>query len=739
MIYLLPEGFPFLPALLCALVASFSRLFQGKARKRILLAGLGLMLGFLWSGCYGLIFRTPAHSLANQVCICTLEVKEFPRETTYGASLVATLQTDKGLNPTVYLYASTEALTLHPGDHISATVKLSRSDLRRGESYDYYQSRGIYLIGNIQGDFTLLEDSSSGSPQYWPQRAAKALKDAIQALFPADLSGFFTALLTGDKSFLPDGLYAAFRRSGVAHIVAVSGLHLSFLSGLFSLLIRRRNGFTIGFQIFILFFFAAMTGNSYSSLRAAFMASTLLIAPLVGRENDPLTALSTALFLLLFLCPYSAASIGLQLSFSALLGIILLTEKLNTRLLSVIPMKKASGLSLLHKARIFLAGTLAASLGAMLFTIPIVAIHYRSVSLVALLTNLLTLWAVSAAFTLGLLAALLWTILPHIGGLLAWCAIWPARWVIIVTQGISRWPFAALSILSGYLILWFVIAYGVILLWLFGNVRVRPWIPGATLFLTLCVALFVQAHPFRAGNLTVTVLDVGQGSATLLYSKGHAVLVDCGGNKDNAGDIAADLLQSLGLSKLDALILTHYDSDHTNGVSELMERLQVPQIFLPDVAAGSESRSQILALCEKHSCNVELLYSEDFNLCFGEAKISIYTPMGNASSNLAGLSVLCTAGEFDLLITGDMDAAIERRLIKYKPLPDIELLVVGHHGSKNACSTELLEHIQPEMAVISVGYNTYGHPADQTLARLVSANCAIYRTDLMGTLTFRVD
>lgn len=697
------------------------------------------MLGFLWSGCYGFIFRTPAHALAGQTHTYTLEVKEFPRETTYGASIVTILQTDECLRHTVYLYAGTDALTLQPGDRFTATVKLSRSDLRRGENYDYHQSRGIYLIGNVQGDFTLLVRPSTISPQYWPQWAAKAIKESIQALFPEDLSGFFTALLTGDKSFLPNGLYAALRRSGVAHIVAVSGLHLSFLSGLLSLLIRRRNGFTVVFQILVLFFFAAMAGNSYSSLRAAFMASALIIAPLAGRENDSFTTLSAALLVLLILCPYSVTSISLQLSFAALLGIILLTEKLSDSLLSVFPTQKFSGKSLLYRFRVLLFGTVAASLGAMLYTLPLVAIHYRSVSLVALLTNLLTLLAVSAAFVLGLFAAFLGTILPAAGGFIAWWAAWPAKWVLWVTRGISRWPFASLPLLSGYLILWFIIAYGIFLLWLFSSGRVRPWIPSATLFLTLCIALFVQAYPFHTGQLTVTVFDVGQGSATLLYSKGHAVLVDCGGNKDNAGDIVADLLQSLGLSQLDALILTHYDSDHTNGVSELMERLQISRVFLPDVAADSESRSQMLTLCKKHSCNVDLLYRKDSNLCFGEATANIYIPMGNASSNLAGLSVLCSAGDFDLLITGDMDAVTERRLIKYKEIPDIELLVVGHHGSKSACSSELLERTRPEMAVISVGYNSYGHPADQTLARLVSVNCAIYRTDLMGSLTFRIN
>ncbi|MDE6108281.1 MAG: DNA internalization-related competence protein ComEC/Rec2 [Oscillospiraceae bacterium] len=667
-----------------------------------------------------------------------MEVKEFPRETMYGTSLIVKLKLDHAPDPEVCLYAGPEALELQPGDTVSASVKLSRSDFRRGESYDYYQSLGIYLTGNVQGELSLLTRPAHMPFRYWPQLAAKSVKNTIRLLFPLDLSGFFTALLMGDKSFLPDGLYAALRRSGAAHIVAVSGLHISFLSGLFSALFRRKNRFTALLHILVLFFFVAMTGNSYSSLRAAFMASAVLLAPLAGREDDRLTTLFAALFVLLVLCPYSASSIGLQLSFAALLGIILITDEINGRLQAILPNWTHPLGVVSRKALRFLFSTLSVTLGATLFTLPLVAIHYRSVSLVAPLTNLVILWAVSLAFVFGLLGALSGTILPFAGWALARLAAWPARWVIWVARGISHWPFASLSLLSGYLILWFIVAYGTFALWLLSGGRVRFWIPGITLTLTLCAALLVQAYPTLTSRLTVTVLDVGQGSATLLYSKGHAVLVDCGGNKDNAGDIAADQIQSLGLSNLDALILTHYDSDHSNGVSELMERLTVSRVILPNVDINSVSRQNILALCQAHSCDVSMLYTEDFSTTMGDTELNIYIPMGSTTSNTVGLSVLCSAGSFDLLITGDMDAVTERRLMKYKALPDIELLLVGHHGSKNATSWELLESTRPEMAVISVGYNPYGHPSNQTMARLAAAGCEIYRTDWMGNVTFHI-
>ena len=123
----------------------------------------------------------------------------------------------------------------------------------------------------------------------------------------------------------------------------------------------------------------------------------------------------------------------------------------------------------------------------------------------------------------------------------------------------------------------------------------------------------------------------------------------------------------------------------------------------------------------------------------GETTLRVFPPLGTGGSNEEGLSVLGSAGEFDVLVTGDMNAAVERRLVKYGNLPETELLVVGHHGSGYSTSEELLQTIQPQWAVISVGYNTYGHPAEETLARLAQYGCDIYRTDWSGTVTITAE
>ncbi len=234
----------------------------------------------------------------------------------------------------------------------------------------------------------------------------------------------------------------------------------------------------------------------------------------------------------------------------------------------------------------------------------------------------------------------------------------------------------------------------------------------------------------------MTVLDVGQGQSVVVSSGNGTAVVDCGSSSGKAaGDIVTQYLQSRGRTSIDLLILTHFHSDHVSGVIELLERTHVSAIVIPAPSIDESTISgEILELAsDKGIAVVEV--NDDLLVSLNDAVITLYAPVGDEDENERGLSILCSENGFDALITGDMNAENERGLLDAAQLPDIELLVVGHHGSKYSTSDELLHTVSPETAIISVGYNTYGHPSQETLQKLALNGIMVYRTDEDGSVT----
>lgn len=487
------------------------------------------------------------------------------------------------------------------------------------------------------------------------------------------------------------------------------------------------------------FAFMAMTGFSPSVVRAGVMEILVLLAPALGREGDTLTALAFSLLLLLGQNPYAAMDVGLQLSYLSVAGILTLTGRMNAWLWERLGLQRGKGhiRQAANGAGRFFTGCVTMGLGAAVFTTPLTVWYFGAVSLAAPIANLLTLWAVTGLFLLGLPAAALGAVWLPAGRLLALCAQPLISYLLALVPVLSRFPFAAVPAGdNSYLLIWLFFAYGVLFICLFrGGDVLRPAIALCGCALTLAAALWLNAASLDGNMLTVSVLNVGQGQSVLFTSAGNSALIDCGGTGlYNPGDTAADRIQSMGRNRLELFVLTHFHADHANGAAELLRRLDVAVLAVPDVEPDNPVRASLLELARERGTKV-LFIHDDRMVSIGKAALRLYAPLGAGGGNEEGLSVLASCGEFDVLITGDMNAVVEHRLVKYGGLPDIELLVAGHHGSAAAVSEELLRAVRPEYAVISVGYNTYGHPAPETLERLAAAGCSVYRTDWQGTVT----
>ena len=299
---------------------------------------------------------------------------------------------------------------------------------------------------------------------------------------------------------------------------------------------------------------------------------------------------------------------------------------------------------------------------------------------------------------------------------------------------ISNIPVSSVYTSSIYIVAW--LAFGYIIVAVFLKSRKKhPLILSFCLLIGLIGALVCSWIEPRLDAYRFTALDVGQGQCLLLQSEGKYYMVDCGGDSGNtAADKASQLLFSQGIFQLDGVIVTHYDVDHAGGIVQILDRVGTDKIYLPLLEDESGVRDTIVQKFPDSICWVE----EELNIHLPNGELTIYPSFVPYDDNESSLCVLFQPENCDILITGDRSKEGEMELLMRADLPDLDILVSGHHGSHNATSWQLLNVTRPEIVVISVGENnSYGHPSEETLERLMLFGCDIYRTDTQGTIIFR--
>ena len=514
-------------------------------------------------------------------------------------------------------------------------------------------------------------------------------------------------------------------------------MHVGFLITALGLIVRsKRRAAILGVPLVI--FFMAMIGFRPSVTRAGIMMCMLLLAPLLRRENDPPTSLAAAGLLLLLINPRAIAGAGFQLSFAAMAGLLFCSRRVYAWLLPESP-ETAGKRTFPLAIRRGICSVAAASAGAMIFTTPIAAWRFGFVPLYSIFTNLLCLWAMSLAFVLGYGVCILGLLRPAWGAAAGRVVAWLPRYTIFIVRRIAKMPYAALLMGTAAARWWLISVYLLFGAAYFLRRKGQPFRPLPPLLASLAGLVLVLwlGFPRLPGEIELAAIDVGQGQSFAALTKNAAVLIDCGsiGSADNAGDAAADYLNSYRRRRVDLLVLTHFHADHANGVSRLMHRVDVARLAYPTDCEQNVYMDQILALCAAQG--VELLpISVNTTITIDGLELDLFAPLGSDEINEHGLLVRGDWGDFEFLITGDAGAEVERALCAETELGDMELLVVGHHGSRYSTCDELLEDITPETAFISVGAgNDYGHPTAEVLRRLADHGIQVFRTDLDGTIS----
>lgn len=721
------------------LLLALAWLFAARKQKyfrRGLLILLPLVVSLAYFAGYDHLVRQPIEDRCGAASDFTATVCDWPQATERGARV--TVELEGYHRARAVLYGEAELLAARPGDTVTGTAQWQSAAHFDSDDVTHFNARGVYALLYGREDVRL--SAGDGDALRWlPQRAGKAFREKVAAIWDDPrVSGFLTAELTGDKSAMDDGDYLAMQETGLAHLFAVSGLHCAFLVTLLALLISRRQRLLCAVTIPLLLFYMVMVGMSPSVVRACIMQIFLLIAPLFRRGSDPLTSLAAALLVILLCNPFAAASVSLQLSFSATLGMVLLSPRLYKLLTGWYKGKCRP----LRAALCFVAANLSATLSAVVFTAPLTAWYFRIFVLVAPLSSLLAVpaagWSFMAAFVTVLLG-FVWLPLASLLGWISWALV---RYILWIANGMMSWRYHAVYFTNPYLIYWLLFLYAAFIGCAATPDGKRKYLLASALsVLTLTAAIWVNRQDYQYGVLTALTLDVGQGESVILTSGGETALVDCGSSNSykDPGGLAADTLHSMGVRELSAVVVTHYHADHTNGLYEVLRRIPVQTIYLPDIEDEYGVRERLVSLAEEKGAQVTYVTKETADT-LGDTVLTIYPPVQSGGDlNELGLTALASAGDFDLLITGDMSGSTEKKLVETYALPDIEVLVVSHHGSRYSSNIRFLKSVTPEAAVISVGDNNYGHPSEETLQRLLAIGADIWRTDQQGTIRITVN
>lgn len=650
----------------------------------------------------------------------------------------------------------------------------------------YYKSQGIFyrMTGNDISDIGM---GSIGRFEYMGYGLRQCLYDfkvrlerVYDKLLNEKDAGFIKAMVLGNKSGMDKDRKSLFQKNGIAHILAISGMHLSILSGIL-MWIFKRAGFHrkpgCVLSLFILLCYGIMTGEGISTLRAFLMSGMSVLAILTGRSYDMPTAASLSAIVILFRSPLCLTQPGFLLSYGAIFGIAVLyttyTEQTeirwdrsgrrNIKWSARIPYRWRG---FINSLSVKAGDSLVFSFFIQVSLLPVMLFCYHEVFLGGIILNLLVIPLLPFLFVCGILGGILGMFLSPAGKFF----LLFVHIIFMIYEKGCRLLMEAdrLYLTTGEpSVLQFMFYALVVFLFLFiCRLLKKKW---TVAFLLFTFVLFV---PLSGGDCWITFLDVGQGDCIVMGAgRNEICLVDGGSSsvKDVGTYRILPFLKYKGVSRIDYWFVTHGDEDHYSGVLELlemqkMEHLKIKTLVLPSLDYEDEGLKELEEAAVLNGTKVfrirpgqRIEGSYSLSCIYPESENSKHPGEGKtAGSGICGKNEPVESGTVDKnsnslvlywdcksisgIFTGDMDISGENELCSAGRIKDVTFLKVGHHGSRGSTGEGFLKALSPEISIISCGKkNRYGHPHEELLERLKEIGTEIFRTDEAGAVMVETD
>ncbi len=539
-----------------------------------------------------------------------------------------------------------------------------------------------------------------------------------------------SAMLLGEKSEMDGDLKELYQKNGIGHILAISGLHISFIGlGIYHIL--RKAGLNYFFSgiigVGVLSIYVLMLGFSTSVFRAYIMLLFKIGADMTGRKYDMPTALLVSAALMIGYQPMYLTDAGFYLSYGAIGGIIWVLPALKR----MVPYRKKwfSGIY--------------TSLAVNVALLPVLLWYYFEFPIYSIFLNLIVIPLMSVLLELGMAGSFLLLWLEPLGEICLMVCGWILEFFEMLGQIGVVLPEARLIL--GQPKLWTIVVYYALLIFLVIYINFKQGKKRHLCLVLIGMCLLVCYRP--KGDVQITMLDVGQGDGICIQGpKGNNYFIDGGSSdvKQVGKNRIEPYLKSQGVECLDYVFVTHGDTDHYSGIEEMLGRqklgVRIKTLVLPCEFSQDEALVHLAKLAQRVGTQVTVI-KEGSVLQEGELHITCLQPSeeDNLSGNAGSMVLDISYEAFRMLCTGDVEGEGERKLLGKLKGKDYNVLKVAHHGSKNSTSDRFLNQIKAEIALISAGKgNSYGHPHKETMERLQKVNCHIYETEKTGAITLRI-
>lgn len=584
----------------------------------------------------------------------------------------------------------------------------------------YLRTKKIYGIFNVE-DVEIVKNGSDNIII----KLRKYIKSKLREKLKKENSELAISLIVGDRSHISSEVEDNFKKANLMHMLAISGAHFSYVILIATFISNRLQHKRLGqlIQIIAIIFFMNLTGNTASVVRAGIMSILLIGSSICKRQNDSLNNIAISAIIQIINNPYIIFDSGFMLSYSGVLGIILFYKRISEHI---------------HFKSIAL------TISANIFIIPIMIYNFHTISGSFIISNICASWLLGIIIILEFISLcipikLLYMILDLL--------IMMLRKIAEICANI---PFAQIYV-PRYAIFFVIVIYILIFC---RKLKCRKYVYS---FLTIGVSilLIVNFTDVYQDRMRINFIDVGQGDSCLIRYKGINIMIDSGGslskNKDGKSyDIGENVLNNYllnrGITRLDYIMASHFDEDHSQGFVFLLKNMKVKNVIISEQYKTSSIYEQFKQICKKQNIQIIYVRSGD-EIRIKDLAFKILHPKSKenqiSENPLNNNAIVCMVKYKNrrILFTGDIEKVAENEMVKeYTNGLKADILKVGHHGSKTSTTKEFLDLINPSVALIGVGQNNkFGHPNEDVIKRLEEKNIQIYRTDEMGEISVIID